>query len=111
MRGLDVTAKLLLVLLLAIAYPELGNMQEKAAGLRAVSYPMPAFTVPVIWYLCWRDRASFPRLADLLVTITCFTDTLGNRMDLYDTVVWFDDWMHFMTYDELIAWPALHDAA
>jgi hypothetical protein len=97
-RSLDVTAKLLLVLLLALAlvYPELGNMQDKAAGLRAVSYPMLAFTVPVIWYLYWRDRASFPWLADLLVTVTCFTDTLGNRMDLYDTVVWFDDWMHFM---------------
>ena len=104
-RSLDVTAKLLLVLLLALAlaYPELGNMQEKAAGLRAVSYPMLAFTVPVIWYLYWRDRASFPWLADLLVTITCFTDTLGNRMDLYDTVVWFDDWMHFMNTGLLAA--------
>lgn len=104
-RSLDVTAKSLLVLLLALAlaYPELGNMQEKAAGLRAVSYPMLAFTVPVVWYLCWRDRASFPWLADLLVTITCFTDTLGNRMDLYDTVVWFDDWMHFMNTGLLAA--------
>ena len=35
-----------------------------------------------------------PWLPDLLITITCFTDILGNRMDLYDTVVWFDDWMH-----------------
>jgi len=104
-RSLDVTAKSLLVLLLALAlaYPELGHMQDKAAGLRAVSYPMLAFTVPAIWYLYWRDRASFPWLADLLVTITCFTDTLGNRMDLYDTVVWFDDWMHFMNTGLLAA--------
>ena len=35
-------------------------------------------------------------MADLLITITCFTDILGNRMDLYDTVLWFDDWMHFV---------------
>ena len=36
---LDVAAKALLVMLLglAITYPELGNMQEKAAGLRAVA--------------------------------------------------------------------------
>jgi hypothetical protein len=34
---------------------------------------------------------------DLLITLTCFTDIMGNRMDLYDTVVWFDDWMHFST--------------
>jgi hypothetical protein len=87
---------LVLLLALALVYPELGNMREKAAGLRAVAYPMLAFTVPAVWYVSWRDRASFPWLADLLVTITCFTDVLGNRMDVYDSVVWFDDWMHFM---------------
>lgn len=104
-RTLDVSAKLLLVLLLGLALtrPELGNMQGKAAGLRAVAYPMLAFTVPVVWYLYWRERASFPWVADLLVTITCFTDTLGNRMDLYDTVVWFDDWMHLMNTGLLAA--------
>lgn len=104
-RTLDVSAKFLLVLLLglALAYPDLGHMQDKAAGLRAVAYPMLAFTVPVIWYLYWRERASFPWVADLLVTITCFTDTLGNRMNLYDTIVWFDDWMHFMNTGLLAA--------
>jgi hypothetical protein len=97
-RNLDVTAKLLLVLLLVLAlfHPDLGNMKDKGAGLRAVGYPMLAFTVPVIWHFWWRERGSFPWLADLMVTVTCFTDVLGNRMDLYDTIVWFDDWMHFM---------------
>ncbi|HEX6246267.1 MAG TPA: hypothetical protein VFZ64_00230 [Nocardioidaceae bacterium] len=97
-QSLDVAAKVALVVLLAtaIAYPELGNIEDKGAGLRAVGYPMVAFTVPALWYLRWRDRAPFPWLADLLVTLTCFTDTLGNRMDLYDTVVWFDDVMHFV---------------
>ena len=104
-RSLDVGAKAGLVVLLyvAVAHPEVGNMQGKAAGLRAVAYPMLAFTVPVVWFLHWRERASFPWVADLLVTITCFTDTLGNRMDLYDTVVWFDDWMHFMNTGLLTA--------
>jgi hypothetical protein len=104
-RGLDVSAKAGLVLLLyvAVAHPDVGHMQGKAAGLRAVAYPMLAFTVPVIWFLHWRERASFPWVADLLVTITCFTDTLGNRMDLYDSVVWFDDWMHFMNTGLLTA--------
>lgn len=104
-RSLNIAGKALLVLLLALAlmYPELGNMEDKAAGLRAVAYPMLAFTVPVVWYLYWRDRASFPWLADLLVTITCFTDVLGNRMNLYDRVVWFDDWMHFMNTGLLAA--------
>lgn len=102
---MNVSAKVGLVVLLAfaLAYPDLGHVRGKAAGLRSVAYPVLAFTVPVIWSVFWRDRASFPWLADLLVTITCFTDTLGNRMDLYDTIVWFDDWMHFMNTGFLTA--------
>jgi hypothetical protein len=104
-RGLDMTAKagLLVLLGMAIAYPDLGNMRDKAAGLRAVGYPLLSFTIPAVWLLFWRDRTPFPWLADLLVTITCFTDVLGNRLDLYDTVVWFDDWMHFMNTGLLAA--------
>lgn len=96
-------AALLLLLVLAMLYPESGNMRDKAAGLRAVVYPMLSFALPVVWWLQWRDRVSFPWLSDLLVTLTCFTDILGNRMDLYDTVVWFDDWMHFMNNGLLAA--------
>lgn len=97
LRNLDVAAKfgLLLLLGLTLAFPALGNMEDKGAGARAIGYPLLAFTVPVVWYVFWRERAKFPWVADLLVTITCFTDTLGNRMDLYETIVWFDDWMHF----------------
>jgi hypothetical protein len=104
-HSLDVGAKagLLLLLAAALLYPDLGHMRGKAAGLRAIAYPMLAFTVPVIWWLSWRERASFPWAADLLVTITCFTDVLGNRMNMYDTVVWFDDWMHFMNTGLLTA--------
>ncbi|MGA8987529.1 hypothetical protein [Aeromicrobium sp.] len=104
-RSLDLTAKAFLIVLLvtALLFPDLGNMREKAAGLRAVTYPLLAFTIPVLWFTFWRDRASFPWVADLLVTVTCFTDTLGNRMNLYDTISWFDDWMHFMNTGLLAA--------
>lgn len=97
-RAADVTAKVVLVWLLlgAVVDPDTANLRHKAAEARAIGYPLLAFTVPVIWMLCWKERASFPWLADLMVTITCFSDVLGNRMDLYDTIVWFDDWMHFM---------------
>jgi hypothetical protein len=104
-RVANVLAKSALVLLLVLAmlYPESGNMQDKAAGLRAVIYPMLSFALPVIWWLHWRERVSFPWLPDLMITVTCFTDILGNRMNLYDTVVWFDDWMHFMNTGLLAA--------
>ena len=94
---------LVLLLVLALLYPDQGNLRDKAAGMRAVGYPLISFTVPLLWWTLWRDRISFPWVADLLITITCFTDILGNRMNLYDTVVWFDDWMHFMNTGLLAA--------
>lgn len=94
---------LLLLLFLAVAYPDQSHLRDKAAGLRAVGYPLVSFTVPLLWWTLWRDRISFPWLPDLLITITCFTDILGNRLDFYDTVVWFDDWMHFMNNGLLAA--------
>ncbi len=96
--GLDVAAKggLVVLLVASLLFPDLGNVEDKAAGLRAVAYPMLAFTVPIVWWVFWRERASFPWVADLMVTSTCFTDTLGNRLDLYDSVVWFDDLMHLV---------------
>ena len=94
---------LLLLLLFAVLHPDQANLRDKAAGMRAIGYPLMSFTVPVLWWVLWRDRISFPWLPDLLITITCFTDILGNRMDLYDTVVWFDDWMHFMNTGLLAA--------
>lgn len=97
-RAADVSAKTLLVLLLAIAllYPDSGHLRDKAAGLRAVGYPLVSFAIPIVWWVALKDRVVFPWVADVLVTITCFTDVLGNRLDLYDSVVWFDDWMHLV---------------
>src|SRR3546814_7501335 len=94
---------MLLMLFMTLMNPEIGNMADKGAEARAIGYPLASFAIPAIWYLFWRDRASFPWLADLFVTITCFTDILGNRMDLYDTIVWFDDWMHLMNTGLLTA--------
>jgi len=105
MRTANVSAKagLVMLLVLALLFPDVSHMRDKAAGLRAAVYPMLAFTVPAIWMLFWKERASFPWVADFLVTVTCFTDILGNRMNLYDTLVWFDDWMHFMNTGLLAA--------
>ena len=96
-------AVLVILLVLALLYPDSANLRDKAAGMRAVGYPLVSFTVPLLWWAFWRDRMSFPWVPDLLITITCFTDILGNRLDLYDTVVWFDDWMHFVNTGLLVA--------
>ncbi|MCD4534040.1 hypothetical protein LRP67_08115 [Nocardioides sp. cx-169] len=104
-RGLDIFAKgtMLLLLVMATISPEWGNLEGKAANARTVGYSLLAFSVPAVWYFFWRERASFPWVADLLVTITCFSDTLGNRLDLYDLIWWFDDWMHFVNTGLLAA--------
>ncbi len=104
-RAADVSATTLLILLLALAllYPDSGHLRDKAAGVRAVGYPLVSFAIPLLWWATLKDRVVFPWIADVLVTITCFTDVLGNRLDLYDTVVWFDDWMHLMNTGLLAA--------
>jgi len=96
--ALDIAAKAVLVVLLALALvnPAAVNLDGKAAEARAIGYPLLAFALPALWYFTsWRERA-FPWVADLFVTIPCFSDTLGNRMDLYDRIVWFDDLVHFV---------------
>ncbi len=95
--AVDVLAKLLLAAsLVAVAIdPEWGNLEGKAPVARAVLYPLPAFGPALVWW--WRRPArSVPWGADLMLTLVCFSDILGNRMDLYDSVVWFDDLVHLV---------------
>ena len=96
--GVDVLAKatLIVFVILVLIEPAWGNLEGKAPLERAVLYPAWAFVVPFVWAVRHRFRPSpFPWLPDLLLTLTSFTDILGNRLDLYDSVYWFDDLMHF----------------
>jgi hypothetical protein len=93
---LDALSKVVLLgfLALVVIDPAWGNLAGKAPTARALTYPLLAFAIPV-WWIVRRPEAPFPWLADLLLTFAGFSDILGNRLDLYDQVVWFDDWMHF----------------
>jgi hypothetical protein len=92
---LDVLGKAVLLASLAVILvdPGWGNLEGKAPTARALTYPLLAFAVPVWWHLR-RPARPYPWLADLLLTVVAFSDILGNRLDLYDSVVWFDDLMH-----------------
>jgi hypothetical protein len=61
-----------------------------------------AFLVP-LWCLWRRPGRPYPWLADLMLTIPGFSDVLGNRLDLYDRIWWFDDFMHFFNTGTLSA--------
>jgi hypothetical protein len=110
---LDLLAKLALVVLLlvALAHPDLSNLKAKGAGARLVVYPLGALAVPIWWWLRRRRRQArgFPWAADLLVTLPWLSDLLGNRLNFFDTVTWWDDVSHFahwllLTAGVLLAW-------
>lgn len=101
----DVVAKLLLfaLLLSALIWPDLSGIKGKASGARLVVYPIGAMALPVYWYVARRGRHAFPWLADLLITLPWLVDLAGNRLDLFDTVWWWDDLMHFLLWGLLTA--------
>ena len=93
---LDVLAKVVLLAFLAVIVidPEWGHLTGKAPTARALTYPLLAFAVP-LWWAVRRPGSPYPWLPDLLLTFAAFSDILGNRLNLYDRITWFDDWMHF----------------
>jgi hypothetical protein len=95
--ALDLTAKALLLamVLLSVADPTWGNLEGKAPTQRAVLYPIVAVLVPALYGAGYLRRGrSYPWSADLLLTLIGFSDVLGNRLNLFDEVLWFDDGMH-----------------
>ena len=111
-RTADLVAKagLAVLLVTALAFPDLAGVKEKAGTARLVVYPLGALAVPLWWWAYGRRRAHrrglgsrFPWVADLLVTLPWLLDSLGNRLDLFDTVSWWDDGMHFLNWALLTA--------
>ena len=111
--ALDVAAKAALIALLlhALLNPDLQQYADKAMQWRVLTYPLAVMVIPVGWWLFWRIRP-FPVISDLLVTLAFLIDTLGNALDLYDSIEWWDDLNHFGNWILLAAafvalgWPA-----
>jgi hypothetical protein len=96
---LDIAVKVALIglLLHAVANPDLPNYSGKAMTGRALTFPIAAFLVPVIWSI-WFRRRPYPALVDLLITAPFLIDVIGNALDLYDTIAWWDDLNHFFNW-------------
>ena len=94
--ALDIAAKAALIALLlhALLNPDLPQYADKAMQWRVITYPLAAMAIPLAWWLHWRGRP-FPVVSDLLFTLAFLIDTLGNALDLYDTIEWWDDLNHF----------------
>jgi hypothetical protein len=102
-------AKLLLLglLLSALIWPDLSGIKGKASTARLVVYPIGGMVLPLWWWAYGRTRSklhrTFPWPADLLMTLPWLIDLIGNRLNLFDTVDWWDDAMHFVLWGFLTA--------
>src|SRR5262245_16968303 len=94
------------LLLLAVLAPDLPQLACKAMGGRALTYPLAAFVVPVVWWI-WFRRYPYPFLIDILVVLPFFIDTAGNALDLYDSIEWWDDLNHLVNWAILTAGAAV----
>lgn len=100
-------AVLFALLLTAIIWPDLSGIKGKASTARLVVYPIGALVLPLWWFAYGRAKSklhkAFPWPADLLLTLPWLVDLLGNRFDLFDTITWWDDAMHFILWALLTA--------
>lgn len=95
---LDLAVKLSLVLLLAFgAFSGLERFAGKAFGWRLVGYSIAALVVPLIWAARGR-RSPYPFVADTFFVLPFLIDTMGNALNLYDTIDWWDDANHFVNW-------------
>ena len=103
LRALNFSAKLLLVALLTYGMMnlELDRFAGKGMTARAFLYPVSIVVIPIVWTLRGK-RPPYPHLADLLLALPFIIDLGGNALDLYNTVVWFDDVAHAVTWMFLV---------
>jgi hypothetical protein len=92
-------------LLLFSVFSGLERFEGKAMAGRALTYPLAAVIVPVVWWLLRRRRETveYPYALDILLVLPFLIDVAGNALDLYDTVEWWDDANHFVNWGILTA--------
>lgn len=79
--------------------PGIDQFEGKAFGARLLAYPLLMAAVPVAW--AWMHRGldvSRPWGAFALIMAPFLIDVTGNSLDLYDSVVWWDDANHFVNW-------------
>jgi hypothetical protein len=106
LRIADVAIKLLTIALLlwAVTHPDLPQFQGKAFAGRTIAYPVLLLLVPLGWWVFGSRTISYPLAVDILFGLPFLIDVVGNALNLYDTIEWWDDANH------LVNWM-LHTAA
>jgi hypothetical protein len=93
---------------LAVAqwWPGIERFADKAFGARLVAYPLMMLLPVALWWLARgrHDRSvTPPYLAFTLIMLPFLVDVTGNSLDLYDTLVWWDDLNHYVNWLLLLA--------
>ena len=95
---INIAVKVALVgLLLFGAFSGLQQFEGKAFVWRLAIYPIAGVVIPAVWAARYR-RTPYPYASDILLTLPFLIDTAGNALDLYDTVVWWDDANHLVNW-------------
>jgi hypothetical protein len=86
--------------------PGIERFADKAFGARLLAYPLMMLVAPTIWWLAARRReprpsqmwSTAPYGAFTLIMLPFLVDVTGNSLDLYDSLVWWDDFNHFFNW-------------
>lgn len=88
---------LIAILIYAVTHQDLPQFHGKAMMWRLILFPLVTLIVPAYWWLVERRRGEgYPFALDLLAMAPPLFDTVGNALNLYDRVVWWDDANHFV---------------
>ena len=81
--------------------PGIERFADKAFGARLIAYPLMMLVVPALWWVVVKRRRPDehpPYGAFSLIMLGFLVDVTGNSLDLYDSVVWWDDFNHFINW-------------
>jgi len=81
--------------------PGIERFADKAFGARLLAYPLMMLVAPAIWWRATRRREPRPAPpygAFTLIMLPFLIDVTGNSLDLYDSLVWWDDFNHFFNW-------------
>lgn len=81
--------------------PGIDRFAGKAFAARLVAYPLLMLFTPAVWWIATRrrdPRPAPPYGAFTLMMLPFLIDVTGNSLDLYDSIVWWDDFNHFFNW-------------
>ncbi len=96
----DLAVKLVTVGLLgwAVLNQDLPQFHDKAFAGRAIAYPVALLLLPLGWWVFGSRTIRYPFAADILFGLPFLIDVVGNALNLYDTIEWWDDANHLVNW-------------